>query len=201
MISDTDTTRIISDKGDGTVAGLSSGGLSIICHIISILMQSFGFRKRWKWTRKLFCMASYSVLQICVRNLRGECLLSAFLFKFSKSVSLFDCVKNLHFFLPGRDHWVFFFLFTYFNLHLFAQPYPETNSHLHLYRKMHCMERIFYFLQIFSNIILVGPPKTGLIIHYSDCCFVFLFVIGMGRDSGWRMWEAQLGGTDTIIYS
>lgn len=105
------------------------------------------------------------------------------------------------FFLPGRDHWVFFFLFTYFNLHLFAQPYPETNSHLHLYRKMHCMERIFYFLQIFSNIILVGPPKTGLIIHYSDCCFVFLFVIGMGRDSGWRMWEAQLGGTDTIIYS
>lgn len=42
MISDTDTTCtcIIGDKGDGIVAGLSSGGLSIICHIISILMQS-----------------------------------------------------------------------------------------------------------------------------------------------------------------
>lgn len=42
MISDTDTTCtcIIGDKGNGTVAGLSSGGLSIICHVISILMQS-----------------------------------------------------------------------------------------------------------------------------------------------------------------
>lgn len=51
MISDTDTTCtcIISDKGNGIVTHLSSGGLSIICHIISFLMQSVinlqGFRK------------------------------------------------------------------------------------------------------------------------------------------------------------
>lgn len=44
-----------------------------------------------------------------------------------------------------------------------------------------------------ANTILVDPPKTGLIMHHSDCRFVFLFVIRIGDDSGRRKWEAQQG--------
>lgn len=50
------------------------------------------------------------------------------------------------------------------------------------------------------NTIPVGPPKTGLIMQHSDCRFVFLFVIGMGDDSGRCKWDAQQGGADTLIY-
>lgn len=50
------------------------------------------------------------------------------------------------------------------------------------------------------NTIPVGPPKTGLIMQHSDCRFVFLFVIGIGDDSGRCKWDAQQGGAGTLIY-
>lgn len=50
------------------------------------------------------------------------------------------------------------------------------------------------------NTIPVGPPKRGLIMQHSDCRFVFLFVIGIGDDSGRCKWDAQQGGADTLIY-
>lgn len=121
---------------------------------------------------------------------------------FPKRVSLWLHLKIYIFFPWQRPLWGFFLLpfYIFFNLRLFAQPYLETNSHLHLYRKMHCMEGNLYFLQIFL-IQFWWVLQRRASSYCCDCCFVFLFVIRMRDDSGWCMWEAQLGGKDAITYS
>lgn len=98
MISDTDTTCtcLISDKGNGIGAGLSSGGLSIICHIISILMQSvITCRVSEKMEVKKEALLYHIIF--CVANLCRDSGRSAFTFSFSlqilqKTFPLFDCV-------------------------------------------------------------------------------------------------------------
>lgn len=157
MISDTDTTCtcIISDKGNGIVAHLSSGGLSIICHIISFLMQSVitcRVSEKMEVNKEAFLYGTiFCVSNLCQQSLRKPLTFSFFLQILQKCFPVWLCLKSTFFFLPGRDHWGGFFssFFTYFNLHWVAQPYPETNSHLHLYRKMHCMERIFISCRFF----------------------------------------------------
>lgn len=94
------------------------------------------------------------VIMFCVANLCQESLRRTLTFSLSLQHSpkefLFDCLKST-FFSWQRPLWAFFSSFLhFFNLHLFAHPYLETGAHLHLYRKMHCMERIFISCRFFQ---------------------------------------------------
>lgn len=94
---------------------------------------------------------------------------------------------------------LFFYLFlSFFSfLHLFTEPRLETLICIFMGRctvqTQTTGESLFPADFSDANTILVDPPKTGLIMHHSDCRFVFLFVIRIGDDSGRRQWEAQQG--------
>lgn len=147
------------------------------------------------------CVIMFRVANLCQESLRRT-LTFSLSSTFLKRVSVWLHLKSTFFSLAETTVGFFFsssFLH-FFNLRLFAQPYLETNSHLHLYRKMHCMEGNLYFLQIFL-IQFWWVLQRQASSYCCDCCFVFLFVIRMRDDSGWCMWEAQLGGKDAITYS
>lgn len=91
----------------------------------------------------------------CVSNLYQQSLRKPLTFSLfsSNSPKVFPCLTvskiYIFFFLAETTEGFFSSFFTYFNLYWVAQPYLETNSHLHLYRKMHCMERIFISCRFF----------------------------------------------------